>query len=98
MKPAITIGALKNYKRRRLRQQNNVSYKNEDNKLTGNWSQTNIPLRVRKRMLHRRDMLKQAYHDSQVAKYILLLYISICLTYAESTAMELSFVLHLQSL
>ncbi len=42
-----TIGQANDYRRRRLREQNNINYKNEYDRIVGELSQSNIPVRTR---------------------------------------------------
>ena len=47
MKGISTIGNTNHYRRRRLRVQNNIHYKNEYERLVGELSQANLPYDVR---------------------------------------------------
>ena len=58
-------------RRRRLRNQNNINYKNEYNRLTGELSQSNIHVQTRHTLEQRRRMIRDAYDDSQTAQDII---------------------------
>ena len=63
-----TIGQANDYRRRRLREQNNINYKNEYDRVVGELSQSNIPVQTRHTFGHRKRMIKKAYDDSLTAK------------------------------
>ena len=66
-----TIHRANDYRRRRLRDQNNINYKNEYDRITGELSQSNIPVQTRHRLEQRKKMIKEAYDASLTAKYII---------------------------
>ena len=66
-----TIDRANNYRRRRLRDQNNINYKNEYDRITGELSQSNIPVQTRHRLEQRKRMIKEAYDASLTAKDII---------------------------
>ena len=66
-----SIGQANNYRRRRLRDQNNINYKNEYDRITGELSQSNIPVQTRHRLEQRKTMIKDAYDASITAKDII---------------------------
>ena len=66
-----TIGQANDYRRSRLKEQNNINYNNEYDRIVGELSQSNIPVRTRHAFEQRKRMIKQAYDDSLTAKYIL---------------------------
>ena len=79
MQGISTIGNSNNYRRRKLKQQTNINYKNEYDRLVGELSQTNLPYDVRHKIEQRQKVIKQVYQDNQIAKYILFpWYIYIC--------------------
>ena len=66
-----TIHRANDYRRRRLRDQNNINYKNEYDRITGELSQSNIPVQTRHRLEQRKKMIKEAYDASLTAKDII---------------------------
>ena len=66
-----TIHRANDYRRRRLRDQNNINYKNEYDRITGGLSQSNIPVQTRHRLEQRKRMIKEAYDASLTAKDII---------------------------
>ncbi|MFM7278089.1 MAG: hypothetical protein ACKO1I_10620 [Microcystis aeruginosa] len=66
-----TMGQANDYRRRRLTEQNNINYKNEYDRIVGELSQSNIPVRTRHAFEQRKKMIKKAYDDSLTAKDIL---------------------------
>lgn len=66
-----TIEQFNDYRRRRLRDQNNINYKNEYDRIVGYLSQSNIPVHTRHTLEQRKKIIKQAYDDSLTAKDIL---------------------------
>ena len=66
-----TIDRANNYRRRRLRDQQNINYKNEYDRIIGELSQSNIPVQTRHRLEQRKRMIKEAYDASLTAKYII---------------------------
>ena len=65
-----TIGEITNYRRRRMKQQNYISYNSKSDRPIGELSQIHS---VRHKIEQRRLTIKQAYQDSQLAKNILFL-------------------------
>ena len=66
-----TIHRASDFRRRRLRDQNNINYKNEYDRITGELSQSNIPVQTRHRLEQRKKMIKDAYDASFTAKDII---------------------------
>ena len=63
-----TIGQANDYRRRRLKEQNNINYKNEYDRIVGELSQSNIPVQTRHAFEQRKRMIKKSYDDSLTAK------------------------------
>ena len=68
-----TIGQANGYRRRRLRDQNTINYKNEYDRITGELSQSNFLVQIRHALQQRRRISRDAYDDSQTAKDIIFL-------------------------
>ena len=68
------IGQANNYRRRRLRDQNNRNYKNEYDIIKGELSQSNTPVQTRHRLEQRKRMIKEAYDASITAKDVICVY------------------------
>ena len=62
-----TIGQSHGCRRRRLRDPTNINYMSEYDRITGELSQSNIPVQTRHALEQRRRMIRNAYDDSQPA-------------------------------
>ena len=60
------------YRRRRAKQQNNMSIKSEYDRLIGELSQTNITTQTKDRIERRKRDIKSAYQGSQHEKNIIV--------------------------
>ena len=72
MKEIEAISDYTSYSRRRAKQQKNMNYKSEYDRLIGELSQTTITPGTRDRIERRKRDIKVAYHGSQYTKNILL--------------------------
>ena len=54
-----TIGQANDYRRRRLREQNNINYKNEYDRIVGELSQSNILVQTRHAFEQRKKIIKK---------------------------------------
>ena len=72
MKEIEAISDYTSYSRHRAKQQNNMNYKSEYDRLIGELSQTTITPGTRNRLERRRKDIKAAYQGSRYTKNILL--------------------------
>ena len=66
-----TIGAITNYRRRSVKQQDNMNYKIDHDQVIGDLSQIHVRYSVRHK-IEQRKKTKQTHQDSQLAMYIVL--------------------------
>ena len=72
MKGIEAISDYTSYRRRRAKQQKNMNYKNEYDRLTGELSQTTITAGTRDRIERRKRDIKAAYQGSHPDNNIIL--------------------------